>query len=128
MTRADKWKKRDATDRYWAFCDEARLAATGVPGKHITEDIFGIYVFAHCSLPESWSEKKKLAFHARLCQSQSDTDNILKGVMDALFEQDKKICIAQCIKFWCEEGTEPHIDVFLLSLPPTEPRSVDAKE
>lgn len=124
MTQKDKWQKRESTDRYWKFCDEARLAATGNPKQKITENIFGVLVFAHFPIPKSWSKKKKELHYGRMAQAGSDADNILKGVMDALFEQDKTICVAQCYKFWCEEDAEPRSDVFLLTLPEGKPEPV----
>lgn len=121
MTRKDKFVKRDVTDRYWAWCDEARIAATGAPQKKITDDVFGIVIFAHFQLPESWSEKKKMLHYGRLDRGCADADNVLKACMDALFAQDKTIAIAQAHKFWCEEGAEPRVDVFLLSMPREAP-------
>lgn len=123
MTRSDQWRQRDCVVKYRDWADAARTVATGIGdpehGK-ITDDVLGVHVYAHFAVPESWSKKKKAAAYGRLDRSSSDADNILKAVMDALFAQDKTIAITQALKFWCEEGQEPHTDIFLLSLPPDE--------
>lgn len=120
MTRADKWQERPAVKRYRDWADAARVAATGNPNQKITEDIIGIVVHAHFAIPESWSKKEKERHYGRVNRSCSDADNILKSAMDALFDQDKTIAFAHAFKFWCEEGAEPRVDIFLLSPPPGE--------
>jgi len=116
MTKSDKWKKRDCVVRYRLWADEARLAATGSPLARVEADVIAIHVYAHVLMPESWSPEKKEAHAGRIHRSTSDSDNILKSVMDALFVEDKKIALVQCLKLWCRKEDEPRIDVFFLVL------------
>lgn len=123
MTQQDRWKKRPATDRYWEWCDIARVAAgLGKMEKANAEDYFGVIVFAHCSIPKSYSPKKRAALEGMLCSSKPDTDNIIKALCDALFENDERICIMQGYKYWAYDNEAPRLDVFLLPRERLEPK------
>ncbi|HBZ1362084.1 TPA: RusA family crossover junction endodeoxyribonuclease [Escherichia coli] len=85
MTRADKWKQRPPVMRYRAFCDEVRLRKMTMPesGSHVT------FVLP---MPPSWSKKKP------------DCDNMLKALMDALYEDDSHVWDCRITKIWGEKG------------------------
>ena len=97
MTRADKWKKRDAVVRYRAFCDEVRLREVIMPeaGGHI------IFVLP---MPGSWSQKKRLLMNGKPHQQKPDADNMIKALMDALFADDAHIWDFRVTKLWGERG------------------------
>jgi hypothetical protein len=122
MTRSDQWKERDCVMDYRAFCDEARLAATGQPFTYLNHKQFlGYFAFAHIAMPESWSAKKKKEMAGRLHQQKPDKDNIEKALTDALFAQDSTLAIGGVMaKYWLEEDAEPRIDVFLIPIPGEE--------
>ena len=114
QTRSDKWKQRPCVVRYRLWADEARLAATGSPLARVDASVLAVHVYAHLLMPQSWSAEKKAAHAGRLHRSKSDADNILKGLIDSLFAEDKTIALVQCVKLWCREEDEPRTDVFLL--------------
>ncbi len=115
MTQQDKWKKRPATTKYWEWCDIAREhAGVSKEQKIDAEDFFGVVVFAHCSVPKSYSNKKREAMQGTFCRTKPDTDNIMKALCDALFENDEKVCIMHGYKYWAYDDEQPRLDVFLL--------------
>ncbi len=93
MTRADRWKKRPCTERYWAFKDEVRRLKIEVPesGSHI------IFVIA---MPKSWSKKKKHEFDGKPHQQRPDKDNLEKALLDAIFDEDCQIWDSRVTKVW----------------------------
>lgn len=97
MTRADKWKQRPEVIRYRAFCDEARLRKIHLPdsGAHVT------FVMP---MPQSWSQKKRAQYAGRPHQSKPDCDNMLKALMDALYEDDSHVWDCRITKIWGEKG------------------------
>lgn len=97
MTRADKWKKRTEVMRYRAFCDEVRLRGVVLPesGAHIT------FVLP---MPASWSKKKRQQHNGQPHQAKPDCDNMLKALMDALYEDDAHIWDCRITKVWGEIG------------------------
>ena len=97
MTRADKWKKRPATARYWAYKDEVKLRGVNVPvsGTHIT------FVMP---MPTSWSKKKKAAHLGEAHQQKPDVDNLTKALLDAIYDDDAHIWDIRTTKIWGEVG------------------------
>ncbi|WP_316506275.1 RusA family crossover junction endodeoxyribonuclease [Klebsiella grimontii] len=97
MSRADKWKQRPAVMRYRAFCDEARMRKIHLPesGAHVT------FVMP---MPQSWSQKKRAAMNNKPHQQKPDTDNMIKALMDALFEDDAHIWDFRVTKLWGVTG------------------------
>lgn len=115
MTQQDRWKKRPATGKYWAWCDVARQAAGLQPMQKASADEFwGVIVFAHTRIPKSYSAKKRAALEGRLCPMKPDTDNIIKAVCDSLFENDEKLVMMQGYKYWAYDNEDERVDVFLL--------------
>ncbi|MEN3753781.1 RusA family crossover junction endodeoxyribonuclease [Mangrovibacter sp. SLW1] len=97
MTRSDKWKQRPAVMRYRAFCDEVRLRKLTMPeaGAHITFIL---------PMPQSWSKKKREEYRGKPHQSKPDCDNMLKALMDALYDDDAHIWDCRITKLWGEKG------------------------
>ena len=97
MTRADKWKKRPEVMRYRAFCDEVRLRGVALPESdaHVT------FVLP---MPASWSKKKRQQYNGQPHQAKPDCDNMLKALMDALYEDDAHILDCRITKVWGEIG------------------------
>lgn len=56
-------------------------------------------------MPLSWSEKRKAEFDGKPHQSKPDVDNYLKGLMDALCDDDSYIYDVHASKFWAREGS-----------------------
>ena len=106
MTRADTWKKRPCVVRYWAYKDELRSLFKKYE-IHIDKEIC---IEFHIKMPKSWSKKKKLTFNGKHHDKRPDIDNLLKGIMDALFEEDCHVHTVYAKKFWSEEPSISILD------------------
>lgn len=97
MTRADKWKKRDCVLRYRAYKDEIRLHKVQVPegGARITFVI---------PMPAIWSNRKRDAMNGQPHQVKPDVDNLHKGLLDAVFQDDCRVWDHRVTKVWGEQG------------------------
>ena len=97
MTRADAWKKRPVVLRYRAFRDEVR-AHRVVFGN-------GDRVTLWMPMPASWSEAKRVRQDGQPHQQRPDIDNLLKALMDAIYEDDAGIWhIGGAQKRWARDG------------------------
>lgn len=106
MTRSDRWKQRDCTDRYWLFKDEIRAAWGNRPLPDRLEIKFVM------PMPESWSKKKRSGMTGKPHQQKPDIDNLIKSVLDSLCENDAYIWQVSASKVWGDVGA---IEIFDLS-------------
>jgi Holliday junction resolvase RusA-like endonuclease len=97
MTQADKWKKRPSVVRYRAYKDALRAAAVNLP-----ED--GAKVVFYLPMPESWSKRKRGIMRGEYHRQTPDVDNLLKGLMDAVLEQDCRVASVWIEKRWADRG------------------------
>ena len=97
MTRSDKWKKRPEVLRYFAFCDEVRLRKISIPS-------FGAHVVFIIEMSPSWSQKKQREFDGKPHQNKPDLDNMLKGLLDAVYDEDCTVWQISCEKRWGKVG------------------------
>jgi Holliday junction resolvase RusA-like endonuclease len=97
MTQRDKWKRRPIVERYFAFRDEIRLAGVRLP-------LAGAYVIFEIPMPKSWSKKKKKNMTGMPHQQKPDIDNYIKGLLDAVFEDDSKVWDIRAAKKWGPTG------------------------
>lgn len=100
MTRADTWKKRPIVLRYWEYKDDIKSWAKLNNFTLGCEIICKFYI----PMPKSWSIKKKKKFAGSYHQSRPDVDNLLKGLMDALLEEDSHVYSVVSQKLWDYEG------------------------
>ena len=56
-------------------------------------------------LPDSWSKKKKERMKRMPCKVRPDADNILKGFVDALKDEDGCIWKMNVSKYWADRGS-----------------------
>ncbi len=101
MTQRDKWKPRKNTSKYWAYKDELILTCNSINYQPSAE----IKIIFYISMPNSWSNKKKLAFDGRPHQNKPDIDNLVKGFLDALLPEDKIVWHIEAYKFWAIAGS-----------------------
>jgi len=101
MTRSDKWKERDIVMRYRAFKDELRLSKIG--SLVLTAPMWLVFVLP---LPPSWPKKRILSSNGKPHQQKPDIDNLVKGFLDALLEDDSVIYEVHALKVW---GSNPGI-------------------
>ena len=82
---------------YRAFCDHVRLLGICMPesNSHVT------FVLP---MPKSWSKKKRAEMNGKPHQGKPDLDNLMKSLMDALFEDDTHIWDSRITKLWGENG------------------------
>lgn len=102
MTVSDKWKKRDATGRYWVFKDQLRNIAKGHNFKMPESDIHMLF---NIEMPQSWPKKKKEEMDGKPHLSKPDGDNILKAVQDSLCDNDSYIWDVRITKKWAYKGS-----------------------
>jgi len=55
-------------------------------------------------MPKSWSKKKKLEMVGRPHKQKPDLDNLLKALLDAVFDEDCEIWDIQATKYWNTRG------------------------
>jgi Holliday junction resolvase RusA-like endonuclease len=124
MSRNSHWKNKDGTfkqpgiQKWFETASTMRLQVTGDNVAKIPlvdqEQVVGIAATVFLPVKESWPDKKKRELYGRLHVGTPDTDNILKGICDALFDEDKQIAIMLCIKRYCEIGKVPCIKLDLI--------------
>ncbi len=100
MTQRDKWKKRPVIQRWYAYKDELKLTAK--QERYQVEETLDI-VFC-IPMPKSWSKKKKAEMYAKPHQQKPDIDNLVKGFLDALCEDDSYVWSVTAEKYWAYEG------------------------
>ena len=98
MTRADKWKKRDCVVKYRAYKDEVRGQKVQLPDS-------GAWIIFVLAMPVGWSKKKKKACYGKPHQQRPDKDNLEKGLLDALFEEDSRVWDGRTSKIWGYTGS-----------------------
>lgn len=99
MTRADTWKKRPCVVNYWAYKDELNDKLKSIDIELKDE----LFVEFYIQMPKSWSKKKKAEHLGERHQQKPDVDNLVKGVMDALFKEDSHVHTIYAKKTWAEE-------------------------
>ena len=98
MTQADKWKKRPSVVRYREYKDALRGAKVNLP-----ED--GAKVIFYLPMPGSWSKRKRDIMRGEYHRQKPDIDNLLKGLMDAIFEEDCRVASVCAEKRWADAGS-----------------------
>tara|TARA_R110001606_G_scaffold392389_1_gene561272 strand:+ start:1536 stop:1892 length:357 start_codon:yes stop_codon:yes gene_type:complete len=101
MTRADSWKKRPIVLKYWDYKDSIKGWARDYKFNLGNE----ICVIFYIPMPKSWSNVKKVKMFGKHHQQRPDIDNLLKGLMDALLEEDSHIHTVYASKIWANEGS-----------------------
>ena len=99
MTQRDVWKKRPCILRYHAFRDALK------PYREFFAHNDQLYMEFHIPMPKTWSKKKKLEMIRQGHQSRPDIDNLVKGVLDSLKDEDKSIFHIVAKKFWNDKGS-----------------------
>lgn len=111
MTRRDKWAGRKSVVNYWEYKDKIKAAMKGTEVEGRIWLMFGI------KMPEYWSVRKKAAHMGQPHQSKPDIDNLVKGFLDALLDDDARIWEVHARKVWVDVpfiryGKEEFIDIF----------------
>lgn len=97
QTRADAYKGRPVVLRYRAYKDEIRLRRVEVAPR-------GAHILFVLPMPASWSKRKKRQMNSEPHESVPDIDNLAKGLLDALFDDDAHISDIRISKQWGHVG------------------------
>ncbi len=98
MTRSDRWKKRPAVMRYWAFVEQVRLENAKLPEC-------GAVVTFFIQMPKSWTKKQRDLHYGTPHQQRPDLSNLIKALEDAIYGEDSHIWhYASVCKLWGVEG------------------------
>lgn len=100
MARGDTWKKRPATSRYWAFKAAIQRVAEQQNFRLADQHV----IMVAYPMPKSWSAKKKSEMDGKPHRQRPDIDNILKGIYDALLQEDSVIWAVNIVKYWGYSG------------------------
>lgn len=92
MTRSDKWKKRPCVLRFFAFRDEVRARKVGITAA--SKVIFNI------EMPASWSKQRRVEWDGLPHMNKPDIDNLIKALLDSVFEDDAHIWAVSAEKRW----------------------------
>ena len=96
-----KKRQREAVTKYFAF-KNALVAQAIAMGYKLSKTLEAVYFVP---MPESWSEKKKNKLNGYPCESKPDTDNITKGIKDALLQNDSAVWWEKAEKRWAFRGS-----------------------
>lgn len=103
MTQRDRWAKRPAVVKYFAFCDELR--------KQFKEEVPpALALRFEISMPKSWSQKQKDLMRGEPHQQRPDIDNLIKAFLDALCKDDSYVYSVTAEKYWSDKGSIELID------------------
>ncbi|MGI0120301.1 RusA family crossover junction endodeoxyribonuclease [Zooshikella sp. RANM57] len=97
MTRSDKWKQRPCVMQYRDYKDEIRKACVDLPES-------GYHVIFVMPMPKSWTEEERDKMRGKPHQQTPDKDNLEKGLLDAVFNEDSHIWDGRVSKYWGDEG------------------------
>lgn len=96
MSRRDKWQRRPVVIAYRAYKDELR--------KHLTSiDANSLITFV-MPMPKSWNRAKRAKMAHLPHRQRPDLDNMIKGLWDALYEDDATLAMIFAQKIWGSEG------------------------
>ena len=103
MTQRDRWAKRQIVKDYFAFRDTVKqeikrlLALQNNNDKKSWEELDICFFIP---MPKSWSKKKRSAMAGTPHKQRPDLDNYIKGLLDALLEEDCKVWRISARKIW----------------------------
>lgn len=97
MTQRDKWAKRKPVLEYFAYKQECKLKGVELPESNY-------HVTFILPMPSSWSKKKRAEMNGKPHQQRPDKDNLEKGLLDALFDDDSTVWDGRVTKLWGEKG------------------------
>ena len=106
MSQRDRWAKRQVVIDYFAFRDTVKLeikrllALQNNDDKNKSWEELDIGFFI--PMPKSWSKKKRSEMAGTPHKQRPDLDNYIKGLLDALLEEDCKVWRVSARKIWVD--------------------------
>ena len=98
-------KNKPGLKKYWNYAYKIKTICTKLP-----VDPKMVTVYAYFPFPKSYSKKKRKELASKAHRVKPDCDNVLKGVMDALFKNDSGIYHAMIKKYW-DDGEGPRTEI-----------------
>lgn len=112
MTQRDRWANRPCVLRFWQFKDrliEQFIQKFGyIPGSPVS-----LSWTAYIQFPKSYSKMKRETLAGKDHRQKPDRDNIDKGILDALFKEDKSVSSGTLRKLW-DDGNGPRIEMSII--------------
>ena len=102
MTRADRWKKRPAVVRFFAFRDAVKqeLEDLFALQNNSIIDFRSIEICFNIPMPKSWSKKKKKLYEGTPHEQRPDLDNFIKAWNDCILDEDSSVWRIHATKLW----------------------------
>ena len=101
MVYSDRYlKKRPIVQRYNTYKQSLRFEHR----IHLTKEYPDIELTFCIPMPKSWPKKKKAAMRGKFHQQTPDLDNLVKGFLDAVCDDDRHIYAINAAKFWWDFG------------------------
>lgn len=103
QTQSDKWKKRAPVEKYRGFADLIRLQLNVQGWQKLTPKPEALCLIFYLSPPKKIEKacKQAEANDKLIVHSQKpDIDNLIKAVLDALYEEDKTVHTIVARKFY----------------------------
>jgi Holliday junction resolvase RusA-like endonuclease len=94
-------RQRPAVTKYFDFKNTIVKQAEQM-GYQLGKHLEAVYLIP---MPDSWSQKKKEKMNGLPCESKPDTDNITKGLKDALLKNDSAVWWEKAEKRWAFKGS-----------------------
>lgn len=98
MTQQDKWIRRTCVTGFWDYKKELKI----LWGTRAVPEC--LHLVFYLPMPASWSNKKKSAKEGTPHRQRPDSDNLLKGFLDALLVEDSHIWDTRVTKYWGRAG------------------------
>lgn len=96
MTNRDKWHSRPITRRYWFYKAEVQKLVRSLP-QHA-------HVVFQLPMPKSWSIRKRALYDRGGHFVRPDIDNLHKGLLDAIYQEDCGVWDHRVTKIWGVTG------------------------
>lgn len=96
QVRSNAWAPTPPVLRYRAFRDEVRWSRVSVPER--------AHLVFLLPLPPSWPARRRAESLGMPHLAKPDTDNLIKSLLDAVFEQDSGVWDIRGTKLWWPTG------------------------
>ena len=101
MTRFSKWNKQ--SKKYTQYKQYIQLMVK----KEKFELSNRLSINFYIPMAKSWTKKKRFQMAYEPHQQKPDLDNLVKGLLDSLFQYcggDHAVCEIRATKYWADEG------------------------
>jgi len=93
--------KKDLFERYMQWKRDVKILAQAAGFDFASEELHVVFILA---MPKSWPKKKQKSLNGQPHQQTPDTDNLVKALKDALFDEDKQVWKESQEKRWGVTG------------------------